>query len=167
MSPRRKTQVANETDKKKAEFFNLADQYIDTAEWDKALEMLQYLYRTAPSLRTAVDFKLAKLYLAKGSSRSALKYLYPLLPTTDITIMRMTIESLLRVGKTQEALWQLAKAPLSRYEKESLFRLIMGEKNSQIKEWNHPFMFCSRCFKLQFFINGVLQCLKCNNTRQD
>ncbi|MFW9779239.1 MAG: tetratricopeptide repeat protein [Candidatus Heimdallarchaeota archaeon] len=167
MSYRRKTQVASETDKRKAEWFNLADQYIETAEWDKALEMLQYLYRNAPSLRIAVNLKLAKLYLARGNSRSALKYLYPLLPSTDITVIRMLIESLLRVGNTQEAIWQLSKVPLSRYEKESLFRLIMEKQNGQILESNHLFIYCSRCFKPQFFINGVLQCLKCNNYRKD
>jgi hypothetical protein len=38
----------------------------------------------------------------------------------------------------------------------------MEKKNIQFQWQGYPFIYCSKCLKPQFFVNGALQCLNCS-----
>ncbi|MFX0126075.1 MAG: tetratricopeptide repeat protein [Candidatus Hodarchaeota archaeon] len=163
-----KTRVCSETEKRKAELFNCIDDLIITGRWSEASENLQYLYRTAPSVRTQVQRKLAWLYFEMKNHRQALAYLQDMLPTNEAFINRMVIESLLSLNKKDYAIFHLAKAPLTATKKQELFFIIFPELKNEnnIKDVSLKFpqvtIRCPKCARFLFFTSKQPKCLFCD-----
>ncbi len=163
-----KTRVCTETDKKKAEIFNHIDDIIVSGRWSEALENLQYLYRNAPSQRAQVNRKLAWLYFEMKNYRKSLGYLQSIIPTNEVIINRMVIESLLQLDKKDQAILHLAKAPLKLTKKRKLLFIIFPELKGKFsiteKSLRLPQITirCPRCTQFLFFTQNKPKCLFCD-----
>ena len=133
----------------------------------EALENLSYLYRNAPSVRTQVQRKFAWLYFEMKNYRKALTYLQDIIPTNEVFINRMVIESLLKLKKKDFAIYHLAKTPLPATKKQELFFLIFPELKNEnfVKDVNLKFpqvtIRCSKCTRFLFFTLNQPKCLFC------
>ncbi|MFX1508168.1 MAG: hypothetical protein ACFFDC_18945 [Promethearchaeota archaeon] len=163
-----KIRVCTETEKRKAEIFNKIDDLLAAERWNEASIQLQYLYRNAPSVRTQVQRKLAKLYLELKNYQKCLTYLQDLIPTSNTFINKMIIECLLQLNNKEQALLHLARAPIVPIKKRDLFFLIFPELKNEFssdkaKQLLDPqvTLRCPLCTQFLFFTENKLRCLFC------
>ncbi len=172
MGRKRKTRVCTETERKKAELINNIDEkIINPQSWDEALLNLQYLFRNAPSIRALVKQKLAQLFFEMKDYQKSIIYLQDLIPTTDRLINEMVISCLIRLGKTEYAIWHLAKSPLTTEEKKGIFENLSLENKMKTKQASiiaidsdRSFSLrCPSCTRFLFYIYGenCYECLFC------
>lgn len=172
MGRKRKIRVCTETERKKAELINNIDEkIINPQSWDEALSNLQYLFRNAPSIRTLVKQKLARLFYEMKDYQKSIIYLQDLIPATDRLINEMIISCLIRLGKKKYAIWHLAKSPLTTEEKKGIFKNLSLETIIKTKQENvivpnkdRSFSLrCPSCTRFLFYIHGEASydCLFC------
>jgi hypothetical protein len=107
------------------------------------------------------------LYLELKNYQKCLTYLQALIPTTDTYINRMVIECLLQLKNNDQALLQLARAPLPTKIKRDLFFLIFPELQDEFSsnkaELLNPqvLLRCPRCTQFLFFTDNKPRCLFC------
>ena len=163
-----KIRVCTETEKRKAELFNKIDDLLAEERWNEASNQLQYLYRNAPSVRPQVQRKLARLHLELKNYQKCLTYLQEFIPTSDIYINRMVIECLLQLKNKDQALLQLASAPLPSTIKRDLFFLIFPEiqekkmfSSTKANLDSQVTLRCPICTQFLFFTENKPRCLFC------
>ncbi|MHA1974464.1 MAG: hypothetical protein ACTSW1_15810 [Candidatus Hodarchaeales archaeon] len=163
-----KIRVGTATEKKKAELFNKSDILIQQGEFQKAIEDLNYLLRTDPSIRTQVLKKLAYTYLKMKEPMTSMAYIRDLIPSNDFFINTIVIQNLLLLKRAKEALMFLARSELTLIDKEKLLSLIYEhypcnwEQTSKQSNLQSPiYLNCPYCDNPMFFLNGKLLCLKC------
>jgi len=127
-----------------------------------AINHLEYLYRTTPSLKQNILLKLAKIYTQIAQPEKALLYLQNIIPTSDLKTNQLIFENLIKINKKHQAVMFLARSNLSRNQK-----TILLKNNGFLKEHSvliQPVILqCLKCNSFLFFLNNKLTCLTCRS----
>ena len=153
--------VGNSTDRKKAELFNSIDDLVEKGYNQDAIEHLEYLYRTTPSLKKHIFLKIGKVYTKMVQPQKALFYLQKIIPNSSFEVNQLIVENLMIINKKQ-AIMFIARSGLPLYQKIRLLKkygLI-----TESLENNEPVnLQCLKCSSFLFFLNGKLTCLTCKS----
>lgn len=152
--------VGNTTDRKKADLFNSIEDLIKKGYIQDAIDHLEYLYRTTPSIKQTILLKFAKLYTQIAQPEKALLYLQKIIPTSDLQTNELIFENLIKLDKEHQAIMFIARSDLSINQK-----TILLKNNGLLKEPSvliQPVILqCLKCNSFLFFLNNKLTCLTC------
>ena len=152
--------------KKKAELFNGIDHLLKDKQFDQAIENLNYLLRNAPSRNQEIRYKLAQIFFSENDHDKALITLSPLLPSSNMEITELVMQSLISLGNHQNAFHVLINSSINNSEKQKLYRKYLSgvdtnqESTQLIKQVD---IHCSYCGEHLFFSHQKLRCLKCHS----
>ncbi|NHJ01636.1 MAG: hypothetical protein EAX86_05805 [Candidatus Heimdallarchaeota archaeon] len=162
MHQRRKVSVCSDTEKNKTEIYNHIDELISNCKWEEAENNLMYLYRAMPNNINNIRLKFAVLYSKKQDFTKSILFLQELIPTHDFHVYTLFIQSLVKLGEKNQAILELARAPLSEQEKQGIqFNYLQENRVSKCNSLEFNFM-CSKCNKFLYLVEQKVKCLFCS-----